>query len=241
MEKPQEEEPEKPNAESEVQSMVTVPIHQDTSSVPPITTPVINLTTPQSDSPTVHAPLPTSTATTTTITTTTTLPPPPPLPKQSTADLILLQCIGELEQHMVNLIQDKLALEERMFEDKSYEAHEDHKNLFVALQKSLERDYLNQLLADLDEARKKKRKKHDLLRTPSGSPPPQPPPPPPPASASGAPDYIRYESTGGSTARESSLTDSLMNDDSSPDKQVHLFNHEDTGNDHLPKADMRKD
>nr|GEY58620.1 hypothetical protein [Tanacetum cinerariifolium] len=34
MEKPQEEEPEKTNAESEVQSMVTVPIHQDTSSVP---------------------------------------------------------------------------------------------------------------------------------------------------------------------------------------------------------------
>ncbi|GJY08834.1 hypothetical protein Tco_0375888 [Tanacetum coccineum] len=34
VEKPQEEEPEKTNAESEVQSMVTVPIHQDTSSVP---------------------------------------------------------------------------------------------------------------------------------------------------------------------------------------------------------------
>nr|GEV07033.1 integrase, catalytic region, zinc finger, CCHC-type, peptidase aspartic, catalytic [Tanacetum cinerariifolium] len=80
MEKPQEEEPEKTNAESEVQSMVTFPIHQDTSSVPPITTPVIDLTTSQSDSLTVHAPLPISTATTTTITTTITLPPPPPQP-----------------------------------------------------------------------------------------------------------------------------------------------------------------
>ncbi|GKE25230.1 hypothetical protein Tco_1436742, partial [Tanacetum coccineum] len=49
----------------------------DTSSVPPMTTPVIDLTTSQADSPTVHAPLPTSTAITTTITTTTTLPPPP--------------------------------------------------------------------------------------------------------------------------------------------------------------------
>ncbi|GJV12610.1 hypothetical protein Tco_1354151 [Tanacetum coccineum] len=259
-EKLQEEEPEKPNTESEVQSMVTVPIHQDTSLVPLMTTLVINLTTLQSDSPTIHAPLPKSTGTTTTITTTTTLPPPPPLPKQSTTDLILLQCIGELEQHMANLIQDKLALEERldkhgsclynlenlkisqkvskavneivtdavdramqallrtrfsdlpavdmkeilqqrMFEDKSYEAHDDHKNLFIALQKSLEHDYSNQLLADLDEARKKKRKKRDLPRTPSGSPLPQPPPPPPPAGASGAPD-------------------SLMNDDSSPDKQA---------------------
>ncbi|GKB86467.1 hypothetical protein Tco_0958739 [Tanacetum coccineum] len=114
MEKPQEEEPEKTNAESEVQSMVTIPIHQDTSSVPPMTTPVIDLTKSQSDSPTVHAPLPTSTTTTTTVTTTTTLPPPPPQPQQSTIDPILLQRIGELEQHMVNLIQDNLILEERL-------------------------------------------------------------------------------------------------------------------------------
>ncbi|GJV35468.1 retrovirus-related pol polyprotein from transposon TNT 1-94 [Tanacetum coccineum] len=50
MEKPQEEDPEKTNAESEVQSMVIVPLHQDTSSVPPMTTPVTDLTTSQSDS-----------------------------------------------------------------------------------------------------------------------------------------------------------------------------------------------
>ncbi|GJU27201.1 hypothetical protein Tco_1165822 [Tanacetum coccineum] len=84
MEKPQEEEPEKTNAESEVQSMVMIPIHQDTSSVPPMTTPVIDLTIPQLDSLTVHAPLLTSMATTTTITTTTPLPPPPLQPQQST-------------------------------------------------------------------------------------------------------------------------------------------------------------
>ncbi|GKD52719.1 hypothetical protein Tco_1281695, partial [Tanacetum coccineum] len=57
--KPQEEEPRKTNAEAEVQSMVSVLIHQDTSSVPPMTTLVIDLTTMQSDSP-----LPTSTTTT---------------------------------------------------------------------------------------------------------------------------------------------------------------------------------
>ncbi|GJU98074.1 retrovirus-related pol polyprotein from transposon TNT 1-94 [Tanacetum coccineum] len=44
VEKPQEEEPGKTNAEAEVQSMVSVPIHQDTSSVPPMTTLVIDLT-----------------------------------------------------------------------------------------------------------------------------------------------------------------------------------------------------
>ncbi|GKF78910.1 hypothetical protein Tco_0234478, partial [Tanacetum coccineum] len=44
IEKPREEEPEKSNTELEVQLMVTVPIYQDTSSVPPMTSPVIDLT-----------------------------------------------------------------------------------------------------------------------------------------------------------------------------------------------------
>ncbi|GJZ66262.1 retrovirus-related pol polyprotein from transposon TNT 1-94 [Tanacetum coccineum] len=108
VEKPHEEESGKMNAETEVQSMVSVPIHQDTSSVPPMTTLVIDLTTMQSDSP-----LPTSTATTSIITTTTSLPPPPQ-PQQSTADPILVSRIGELEQHMADLIQNNLALEERL-------------------------------------------------------------------------------------------------------------------------------
>ncbi|GJV73105.1 hypothetical protein Tco_1493100 [Tanacetum coccineum] len=82
--------PEKTNAESEVQSMVMVPIHQDTSSVPPMTTPVNDLTTSQPDSLTILAPLPTSTATTAVVTTTTTLPPPPLQPQQSTTNPILL-------------------------------------------------------------------------------------------------------------------------------------------------------
>ncbi|GJZ20017.1 retrovirus-related pol polyprotein from transposon TNT 1-94 [Tanacetum coccineum] len=103
----QEEEPGNTNAEAEVQSMVSVPIHQDTSSVPPMTTPIIDLTKSQSDSP-----LPTSTSTTSTITTTTTiLPPPPP---QSTIDPILVCRIGKLEQHIADLIQNNLALEERL-------------------------------------------------------------------------------------------------------------------------------
>ncbi|GJT66312.1 retrovirus-related pol polyprotein from transposon TNT 1-94 [Tanacetum coccineum] len=72
VEKPHEEESGKMNAETEVQSMVSVPIHQGTSSVPLMTTPVINLMTMQSDSL-----LPTSTATTSIITTTTSFPPPP--------------------------------------------------------------------------------------------------------------------------------------------------------------------
>ncbi|GJW84605.1 monodehydroascorbate reductase [Tanacetum coccineum] len=84
VEKPQEEELEKTNAESEVQLS------------------------------NCSCSLPTSTTTTITITTTTTLPPPPLQPQHSTIDPILIRRISELEQHMANLIQDNSALEERL-------------------------------------------------------------------------------------------------------------------------------
>ncbi|GKC31630.1 hypothetical protein Tco_1038924 [Tanacetum coccineum] len=187
-------------------------------------------------STTIHAPLPTSTTTVTTTTTTTSLPPPPPQPQQSTTDPILVCRIGELEQHMADLVQSNLALEERMFEDKSYEAHEDHNNLYDALQKSLERDYSNQLLADLDEARKKKRKIRESPRTPPGSPYSQPPLPPPPTGTSGAlgtsgssgssqlpPPPPPSIGTSGSSqqqgTQETSPSDDLMGDDSILDEQ----------------------
>nr|GEW86799.1 retrovirus-related Pol polyprotein from transposon TNT 1-94 [Tanacetum cinerariifolium] len=157
----------------------------------------------------------------------------------------------------------KEILQQRMFEDKSYEAHEDHKKLYDVLEKSLERDYSNQLLSDLEEARQKKRKRREVPRNPSGSPPPQPPPPPPPVGVFGAPGSegssssksaasapqsmawttsdIRYESAGISKTQELSPTDSLIQDYYIPDKQVHFSDDEDFRNDHLPKADSRKD
>nr|GEV25250.1 retrovirus-related Pol polyprotein from transposon TNT 1-94 [Tanacetum cinerariifolium] len=266
---------------TEVQSMVLVPIHQDTSSVPPMTTLTIDLTLLKSG-----ALLPTSTATTSTVTTT--ILPPPPQPQQSSADMTLLQRIDELEQHMACLFQHNIALEERldklenlniphreilqqrMFKSKSYEAHEDHKKLYDTLEKSLERDYSDQLLSDLDEARQKKRKRRDVPRTSSGSPPPQPPPPPHPAGASGTPSTsgasgssqlppspppsftasysmawttsdTRYESAGVSRTQELSPMDSSIQDDSIPDEQIHLSDDKDSMNDHLPKAYSRKD
>ncbi|GJY95686.1 hypothetical protein Tco_0512047 [Tanacetum coccineum] len=73
VDKSHEDEHEKTNIEAEVQSMVTVPIHQDTSSVPLMTTSVIDLTVSLPASTMVQASIPTSTATVTT--TTTPLPP----------------------------------------------------------------------------------------------------------------------------------------------------------------------
>nr|GFD21024.1 hypothetical protein [Tanacetum cinerariifolium] len=88
---------------------VSVTIQQDTSAIPPMTTPVIDLTS-RPDSPNVHWPLQATAAeTTTTIT-----HPPPPQPQQRTTDSMLIKRVGELEQIMANLIQDNKHLEERL-------------------------------------------------------------------------------------------------------------------------------
>ncbi|GJU72467.1 retrovirus-related pol polyprotein from transposon TNT 1-94 [Tanacetum coccineum] len=86
IEKSQEDEPKKTNTEAEVQSMVTVPILQDTSLVPLMTTPIIDIIDPQSDSTTVPASMPTTTATT----------------------------IGQLEHNIADLVDANQALEERL-------------------------------------------------------------------------------------------------------------------------------
>nr|GEX20873.1 reverse transcriptase domain-containing protein [Tanacetum cinerariifolium] len=199
--KPSKAENEKTTLETEAESMVSVTIQQDTSTIPPMTTPVIDLTS-RPDSPNSHRPLQaTVTETTMTTTTTTTTHPPPPQPQQSTTNSMLIKRIRELKQIMMNLIQDNKYLEERylpeadmkeilhqrMWETNSYKAHEDHMMLCEALKKSMNRDHTDELLKDLAEARKKKKKRRDSPKMPPGSPPQQPPPPPPPAGPSGTP------------------------------------------------------
>ncbi|GJT11085.1 E-beta-farnesene synthase [Tanacetum coccineum] len=203
VEKSQEDEPEKTNTEAEVQSMVTVPIHQDTSYVPLMTTPVIYITDPQSDSTTVPASMPTTTST----------------------------MIGQLEHNIADLVEANQALEERldkqgngihqlekvvtasvqhamraplrahykdlptfdmkeillqrMLEENYDKGHEDHKIAYEALQKSIIRDESEKFDADKAEERTKKKSKQDSPKTPPGSPP-SPPPPPPSSGASGA-------------------------------------------------------
>nr|GEX43019.1 retrovirus-related Pol polyprotein from transposon TNT 1-94 [Tanacetum cinerariifolium] len=74
--KPSEADNEKTTTKTEAESMVSVTIQQDTSAIPPMTTPVIDLTS-RPDSPNVHRPLQETATETTTTTTTTTHPPPP--------------------------------------------------------------------------------------------------------------------------------------------------------------------
>nr|GEV55020.1 hypothetical protein [Tanacetum cinerariifolium] len=75
--KPSEAENEKTTTETEAESMVSVTIQKDTSAIPPMTTPVIDLTS-RPDSPNVHRPIQATETETTTATTTTHPPPPQP-------------------------------------------------------------------------------------------------------------------------------------------------------------------
>nr|GEU66115.1 hypothetical protein [Tanacetum cinerariifolium] len=210
--KPSEADNEKTTTETKAESMVSVTIQQDTSVIPPMTTPIVDLTS-RPNSPNVHRPL----QATATETTTTTTHPPRPQPQKSTIDSMLMKCIGELEHITANLIQDNKHLEERldshgarlytlenldipqdlpkadmkeilhrrMGETNSYKTHKDHMMLYEALEKSMNRDCFEELLKDLAEARKKKKKRSDSPKMPPGSPPHQPPPPLPPVGPSG--------------------------------------------------------
>ncbi|GJS66994.1 hypothetical protein Tco_0706397 [Tanacetum coccineum] len=102
-----EDEPEKLNVESEVVSMVTVLIYQASSLVPPMSTPVIDLSPPKPAPSTTQAPV----FTATTSTTTTTRPLPPPPQQQSTTDSVLAARVITLEQKFVAFEQKRKTLD----------------------------------------------------------------------------------------------------------------------------------
>nr|GEU74077.1 hypothetical protein [Tanacetum cinerariifolium] len=259
--KPSEAENEKTTTKTEAESMVSVTIQQDTSAIPPMKTPVIDLTS-RPDSPNVHRPLQATTTETTMTTRTTTTHPPPPQPQQSTTYSILIKSISELKQIMANLIQDnkhlkerdlpeadmKEILHQRMWETNSYKAHEDHMMLYEPLEKSINHDHTDDLLTDFAEARRKKKKRHDSRKTPPGSPPHQPPPPPPAAALSSSKTAASAKYTAWTTTNKglrpsvSSISKDLhMDDDTAPDEQVHSSNDEDIKNAHIPKVNLQQD
>nr|GEW37483.1 retrovirus-related Pol polyprotein from transposon TNT 1-94 [Tanacetum cinerariifolium] len=180
--KPFEADNENITAKTKAGSTVSVIIQQDMSSIPLMTTPIIDLTL-RPDSPNLIDEL-----------------------EQIMANLIqdnkhLEERLDSHEAHLYTLknldipqqnrFRDlpkadiKEILHQRMWETNSYKSHKDHMMLYEALEKSMNRDHTDELLKDLAEARKKKKKRHDSLKTPPGSPPHQPPPLPPPAGPSG--------------------------------------------------------
>ncbi|GKB52857.1 hypothetical protein Tco_0903610 [Tanacetum coccineum] len=102
-----EDEPGKFNIEAEVVSMVIVLIYQVSSSVPPLSIPVIDLSPPKPVSSTTQAPI----FTATTATTTTTLPLPPPPQQQSATDSELDARVTSLEKKFSDFEQKSNTLD----------------------------------------------------------------------------------------------------------------------------------
>ncbi|GJU77812.1 hypothetical protein Tco_1274882, partial [Tanacetum coccineum] len=140
--KPTKEEPDKANMESEVESMVTVSIHQASSSVPPLSTLVIDLTPSKPVSSTTQAPIFTATI----ATTTTTLPLLPPPQQQSSSDPNLASFFSALEQVCANF-------EKRYkLQDKTVQVNEVVKEVVqVALQAPLKERFRDISEADMKE------------------------------------------------------------------------------------------
>ncbi|GJS06189.1 hypothetical protein Tco_0362985 [Tanacetum coccineum] len=199
--------------------MLTVPIHQDISSVPLMATPIIDLTISQPVSTTVS---------------------------KSVDEIVTNAVDWAIQAPLRDRFRDlpeadmKEILHHRMWESNSYKAHEDHKKLYEALEKSMNRDHTDQLLTNLAEAQKKKKKRHDSLKTPPWSPPHQPPPPLPPAATLA--EYTAWTTTDTRLKPPvSSIPEDLhMDDDTAPDEQVHSSGDEDIGHDHIPTVNLKQ-
>nr|GEW10819.1 copia protein [Tanacetum cinerariifolium] len=178
--KPSEADNDKATAETEAESMVYVTIQQDMSSIPPMTTPVIDLTS-RPESPKMHQLLKATTTETTTTNITTTILPPPYQQQQITTDAMMMKHIphqvskavdevvtdavdwvmrAPLRNHFRDLPEAdmKEILHQRMWETDSYKSHEDHMQLYEALEKLMNRDHSEELAKDLAEARKRRKR-----------------------------------------------------------------------------------
>ncbi|GKB14265.1 hypothetical protein Tco_0848188 [Tanacetum coccineum] len=237
------------NMESEVVSMITVLIHQSSSSVPPLSTPVIDLSSSSKHvSSATQAPIFIATTTTTTTT------PPPPPQQQSSTDSELAARVQHLNINSLNRFRElpeadmKEILHQRMFETGTNKSLPEHVALYEALEASMERANMDELLAKKDKSRKRQRDDQD-------------PPPPPPnsnlnkkkrhdSSASGssqppAPQLSAWKTT---DTRETPLSspkqqsgphaEQPVEDIPMPDT-ANISNSKDTDSSHLPKIKQR--
>ncbi|GJY72208.1 hypothetical protein Tco_0475911 [Tanacetum coccineum] len=178
-------EPGKLNVEAEVVFMVIVPIYQASSSVPPLSTPLIDLSPPKPTSSTTQTPIFTAT------TTTTPLPPPPQQQSTTESEVYTLElrdlphkideAVHENVKEVVQIalqapLRDRFRdlseedmkemLHQRMFETGSYKSLLEHIALYKALEASMELAQRDKFLDEKDKSFKHRRDDQD------------PPPPP---------------------------------------------------------------
>nr|GEX80480.1 reverse transcriptase domain-containing protein [Tanacetum cinerariifolium] len=258
------------NAETKVESMVNVTIQQALSSISLMTSPIIDLTS-RPESPKEHQQLKATTTDTTTTTTITLdshglrLHTLEQLDIPQRVSIAVSKVVTDavdwaMQAPLRNCFRDlpeadmKEILHQRMCESDSYKSHEDHMQLFEALEKSMNCDHSEELAQDLAEACKKKKKSRESPKTPPVSPSHQPPPPPPPAGPSGAlgpprasgsaqmpPSPPLPSSTNQESPSKGSATPNLeMDEDMAPDEQAQSLNDEDIGSAHIPTVNLRQ-
>nr|GEV63166.1 hypothetical protein [Tanacetum cinerariifolium] len=127
----------------------------------------------------------------------------------------------------------KEILHQCMWESDSYKYHEDHMQLFEALEKSMNRDHSEELAQDLAEARKKKKKSpgpSGASGAPRASGSAQMPPSPPPPS-----------STNQESPSKGSATPNLeMDEDMALDEQAQSSNDEYIGSAYILMVNLRQ-
>nr|GEV17429.1 monodehydroascorbate reductase [Tanacetum cinerariifolium] len=155
----------------------------------------------------------------------------------------------------------KVILHQRIWETESYKSHEDHMQLYEALEKSMNHDHSEELAKDFAEARKKKKKRPSgASGAPgaSGSSQVPPPPPPPPSTNQESPsegsttpsssktaasaEYQAWTTTDIRLRPSISLTpaDLQMGDDMALDEQAQSSDDEDIRRAHIPKVNLRQ-
>nr|GEZ99903.1 hypothetical protein [Tanacetum cinerariifolium] len=245
-----EDEPKKPNAEAEVVSMVTVPIYQASSLVPPLSTPipVIDLSLPKPASSTTQALIFTATTKTTT-----TLPPPSQ--QQSTTKLesrVFTLKLRDLPHKIDEAVREsvredvhvalqaplrdrfrelpeadmKEILHQRMFETSTYKSLPEHVALYEVLEASMERENREELLTEMNKSRKRRRDDQD---------------PPSPLPDSDLSKRRRHDTDAPPSSSKQQFgphAEQPVEDIPMPDT-ANIYDSEDTNSAHLPKFKQR--
>nr|GEW30341.1 integrase, catalytic region, zinc finger, CCHC-type, peptidase aspartic, catalytic [Tanacetum cinerariifolium] len=173
----------KATTETEDESMVSVTIQQDTSLIPLMTTPIIDLTS-RPESPKVHQLLKATATETTTTTTIIIIHPPPSQPQQRTTYSMLMKRIGELEHIMVNLIQDNKQLEQKLDSHGARLYTLEHLDIPHQVSKAVDEVVTDAV--DWAMQAPLRNRFRDLPKADMKETSPKNPPPPPPAGPSGA-------------------------------------------------------
>ncbi|GJS97348.1 hypothetical protein Tco_0804316 [Tanacetum coccineum] len=217
------------------------------SSVPPLSTPVIDLLPPKPVPSTTQAPI----FTATTATTTTTLPPPPQ--QQSITDSELAACVTTLKKKISDFEQKSNTLDNttqnlgsRVFalelrdmphkinqtvnevvkESGTYKSLPEHVALYEAPEASMERANIDEFLTENDKSRKRRHGDQD------------PPPPPPDSDLTWKTSDTREAPSSSSKKQSGPYFEKLVEDVPMPDT-THISDSEDTESGHLPKIKPR--